>query len=332
MSFFDKLKSGLQTAKERLTGGHGELKLTLDKAEAAPGETVTATVTLAATVDLSVNKVRLYVVGKEVREIQKDLDAEFRAQGRGSTRTAELMFPLSAAFDLKEGARKRFKHEIVIPDNLQFSYKGPHVSHDYEVVATADFAWAVELKDNKPFKVTGAATDDPPAVTKCTSPNCPAVLEVVQPSPIPGDLCSMKLTLGTHEKSAMHEVLVTIKSTEYVKAEIYKRRLPGSSRTDEPEAIEERMQPEVLWEETTSQSLGGAPLEEERKLNLDFIIPESCLPTYHGRGAKHDVMMTVEIRFEDQFKEKKAIKMNQELRVKPGLGDGPSKMFFVWRG
>ncbi len=340
MSFFDKLnldklnidkiKAGFQTAKERLTGEHGEITLSLDCDEAGPGEQVTATIDLKANVDFTINKVRLMLIGEETLEMKKDLDAEFRAEASGTLRTEELVEDVCGALELKEGDLERLQHTLTIPPEFQFSYQGEHCTHRYEIICVVDVAWAVDLKAQKPFKVLGAPPPTKDGRLTSESPLCKALLEIAPTSLIPGDLSSMKLRMRPSDKVRMEQVVVTFTSTEFVRAEIHKRRLPGSTRPEEEGPAETKMLPLVHWEETTSEPL--PPSGAELATSLDFIIPENCLPTYDGKAGAHKVVMKVGIELEDQFKEKKTVGLTQDLIIGPAAGDGPAKMFLVWRG
>lgn len=332
MSFFDKLKSGLQTAKERLTGEHGELTLTLDKEQAGPGETVLAKVQLKANVDLTISRVKIYMLGEETRELAKDLNPEFRASTKGTRRTAELVYPVGGNNkELKVGASEFFRQEFTLPKDFELTYEGPHVSHSYEIVAIVEFAWAVNLEARKPFKVVGSDSEPVAASSEDNNPLCPAKLKLSNTTPTPGDLCSMQLMIKPAEKAKLHKLVVEFKSAEVLKVDIFKRPLPGSSKPPDEYPVEQRSLPEVLWEESTSQALENIPAGEVTKFNLDYIIPETCLPTYHGKDVKHEVTLTAKVLLIDQFNEKKTVRLTQELKVKPDQGDGPAKIFFMWR-
>jgi hypothetical protein len=146
MAFLDKLKSGLKSVTDRVTGNYGKVTLELDKTRCLPGDPVTAKVHLESTGDLKISNIVLSLQGTERLSIRKQLDHRTSVEAAQSESTLNQDIVLEgSAFELKSGESKDFEHTLTLPADLLPSYKGKYLCHQVEVSVRVDVPWGVDL-------------------------------------------------------------------------------------------------------------------------------------------------------------------------------------------
>lgn len=158
MAFFDKLKSGLKSVTDRVTGNYGKLTLELDKGLCLPGDPVKVKVHLESTGELKVTNVVLSLRGTERLSVRKQLDHRTSVEASDSEVSLTQDVVLEAtAFELEAGQSRDFEHTFTLPVDLLPSYKGQHLTHQIEVSARADVPWGVDLTAQQDLNVPSRA-------------------------------------------------------------------------------------------------------------------------------------------------------------------------------
>lgn len=321
MSFFDKIKAGLQTAKNRVTGDYGKVTLTLDKETVEPGDKVAATIEVCANDQFKANKILIYVNGEERRELDEKINAEECGICAANESTLHLEISASKAFELEPGQSMTFHSEFEVPPNCQPTFHGKHITHKLTAEAVVDIPWGVGLRDAKGVTVAEERQDSHPAKMERRNASCNCQLSVSEVAPVPGMPFKANLTLNPLMPFKLGGVVVKCASLETVRADIVQQL--HRHRAEEVEIPrEDRMVPVEVWK-TENQFLAGASTTESPlELELQLILPKNCAPTYRGVEAKHQILLQFEIDFEEQ----QSITFQQELFVYPGDFGGPEEM------
>lgn len=324
MSFFDKLKTGLQTAKNRVTGEYGKVFLTLDTELVRPGDTVTAMIEVKAQDQFSANGILIHLKAEEKREIDETLeDTREIAICRAKETTLELEFEVTEKFELAPGESRIFKKEFEVPKTCEFSFKGRYISHTLTVRAVVDVPWGVALKSEKELPVGGLAVEPHPLKLQHRNLVLDSSLVISDGAPSAAKPCTVNLKMKPLTRFRLAQVEVRLRSVESMRADVI--QLKYQHRTDEDEIPrEDRMISVVIWESKTSWLAGTEMETADQALTLEMTLPADCKPTYRGREARHQVLIEVELQLDGH----ENVTFKQELFVHPSQGVGPPQL--VW--
>jgi hypothetical protein len=332
MSLFGKITSGLKNIANKVTGGYGEVVLTLEKDQYSPGDTVKGKVKVTAIEALKITKITAKLSGLERGQYSETYDPDHHerlvADGSGRyhdsfhhiqatasihEKTHEHEVDLCGEAELEAGQVEEYDFVFSLPADLPVSYQGKHLSHVTTISVEVDIPWGVDLRTSQVLNVVS----DPKAQSggdtlKTAQQNlvCQAILTVAPVSLYPGDKLQWALRLAPSQPFTVRTVAVGLRSAEVLRARLSHRGPdpnPSSENQDdtsrsEPATIEirsEEREIEILLERRSEERLVGQHLSSETVLRGDAQIPEDFAMGYQGRQGRHRVSLVVVVEPEN---------------------------------
>lgn len=164
MSFFDKVKSGLKSVSDRVTGDYGSVALELKRDTFEIGEEIEAHIQLVAKGDLKVTKVLLMLEGIEKLDVDEDLENDERAKATTSTITHQTEIEVLGETELPAGTNRWLTANLAIPAEVYPSCQGRHFQYSWRCKVRVDVPWGVDLWDETEITLTHTAPWEQEAV------------------------------------------------------------------------------------------------------------------------------------------------------------------------
>lgn len=137
MGFLDRVRASFAQA----SGGRATLTLTLEPAQAQPGDTITYHLLLTTSGPLNADGLTIGLYGREqIRGVGSDSPSG-AAGGRGLGPLRELLThqqihpAVAGALSLAAGATQEFQGTLVVPTDAQPTYRGLAAQHLWQVQA-----------------------------------------------------------------------------------------------------------------------------------------------------------------------------------------------------
>ena len=315
MSLFGKMKAGLKSVTNRVTGGYGELTLELDREDYYPGDVVKARAKLHANDELKVTKITANLQGHISARYKGDDHNEDGEPIKQSASYSDYSFKfdsdLCGETVLQPEEEKEFEIEIPLPDDLPISIDGDNIKNSYLMRVSVDVPWGKDINQSKKVEVL-ARTEDQSFERSERNSVCEAVLNLPSTVVKPGADLAYSLTVTPDSSLALEEVKIYLLASEFMPGKValledareFRRR---SQEDDTRELEEEDMEVLLDWEdEVLDITVGdaedtawqGKQLSAAETLNRSITIPQDFAPTFRHDQVRHKVTLYVHLVFE----------------------------------
>jgi hypothetical protein len=163
MGFWDKVKQGFT----QMTGGGGNMQITLQNPQVKRGEALNVTITLNATAPLTGKSVNVEVTGIETIKYKVPVVSTTpgsstqgalapTTQYNDETKDNQLFHttvPVDGAVSMQQGETKTYTASVPIPENVQPTYTGTDAKHTWHVRAYLDISMGADIDASAEFVV-----------------------------------------------------------------------------------------------------------------------------------------------------------------------------------
>jgi hypothetical protein len=294
MSFFGKMKAGLKSVADRVTGGYGEVDVWGVRDPIYPGQTLAAWVTVLAKDELKFSRLVVKLEAVERGQFSGQREEGWQASFSPSKTTLKKEVELCGETVLAAGESKDFAIRIEVPADALASFDGKHLDHEYQLSAVVDIPWGADLKDTEPVQVLAhPAQRLQQAPASVTDPRCNVVLKLLDDTADPGGSINYQLIINPGSQSCgVKNVQMHLRCLEVLEAELT-RRSPSQMSDDaspdgpsEPAQVEKRKGPvEVVVGEASYRLMEGKPLTSPELLMNHAPVPETFGHGYWGQNG-----------------------------------------------
>ena len=153
MGFFDKLKAGVKSLADRVTGGYGKITCTIkNPGDFRAGQKITLDILIESNGDLKMDNVKLLLRGDETTDLE-DEEAFEKFRCRHSEETLRKDCLIAPGFQLPAGETKSYTYEVELPADLKPTFAGRNIRNHYTLQARAAIPWGVDLVDTLDLKI-----------------------------------------------------------------------------------------------------------------------------------------------------------------------------------
>ena len=328
MSFLNRMKAGLKSVANRVTGGYGELTIELDKAGYRAGETLKARILLSATEELKVTNITVHAQGVASASYSEQLQDErgrpIHTQCNYSDYTLKEESEICGEMELAQGESKSFEYEVKLPESLPATYAGENIRNTYYLKVHVDIPWGVDLRETEEFEiqVTPRASESDEIRVQRRERLCGAELFLPSGRVKPGEYLDYELLLKPRDSMEIKKVTIGLRSLEtmpgkagrdceqthglqrapqfrdepYLEPERCHHQTEGDTPklhwTDEQLDVSLKYQEEELWE---NHHLSG-----EEVLKEQVRIPEEYGTSFRYGDLEHRIVLVVKVELNDR--------------------------------
>lgn len=320
MGLFDKMKAGIKSVTNRVTGDYGQVSLELDQESYGPGDTIRGKVHVSATDDLKVTKIIVVAEGLATARLSESDDYELynelyddltRRECSLSDYTLSKTIEVAPEMELKAGESKDYDFAIPLPKDLPASFEGKYIKNSYYVKVNVDVPWGVDLNKSVPFQFYSSSFNDTYSAG-LQHGLLHANLSLSQTAIKPGTALPFVLKLESRDQVTLNTITAKLVSVETVPGRVGEEIDDGSSRDrddDNNPGPNAGSGPNIVWQEQqiellnkeyqqtvrSRQSLSGAQSIEE-----SFQVPGDLPVSFQHGSMSHRVLFEVVLEFEDE--------------------------------
>ena len=302
MSLFGKMKAGLKSVTNRVTGGYGEVSIETDGVVFHPGGEAKAKVVVTAKEDLKATKITARLHTVEGAKFNDDYKENLHAAVFNHRATFEEVLELCGELEMNAGEVREFDAVFQLPEDLQPTMQGKYVTHVCTLSVEVDIPWGVDLRKQTELFVT------PPKIDKRTplklvqqNRNCKVLLDVPNARVDIGDTLQFNLFLCPLQKIFVESVEIGIQAVEIMDAELTFRQ-PNPDYDGEGEQIQvlskERGEIELVTYEDFDIFLERKEVTENIPLFNTLSVPEAVAGSYRGEDVHCRVYIVARINIE----------------------------------
>ena len=264
MGLLDKMKSGLQSVANRVTGGYGEVSIEFHRSTYFPGQKVEARIVVKAVEALKVTKITVDVQGSESLSFHDPTHGpDLEASCRHYESTLDAKREIAGEFELAAGESREFLYELGLSKDLSPSCGAEHLKSVYTLKVEVDIPWGVDLRKSEDIQVIALPRFLSEIGVGRGNAACQAQLKV-KDSASPGEQLSWNLALKALETVLVKRVTAKLLSMESFEAEL-------TRKTENPKYAQEQAR---------RQAQQGHPNSEQ---NQQMTEQQFTYETFHER-------------------------------------------------
>lgn len=319
MGLFDKMKAGIKSVTNRVTGDYGQVTLELDQESYGPGDTIRGKIHVSATDDLKVTKIVVVGEGLATARLSESDDYELydelyddltRRECSHSDRTFSNTTEVASEMELKAGESRDYDFAIPLPKDLPASFEGKYIKNSYNVRVNVDVPWGVDLNKSVPFQFYSTCSNDSYSAG-LQHGLLHANLSLSQTAITPGTALPFVLKLEPRDQVTVESITAKLISVESVPGRVGEETDDEDrrDRDDDSNDPNSNSGPNIVWQEQQIELLnkeyqqtvrGRQSLSGSQTINESFQVPGDLPASFQHGSMSHRVLFEVVLEFEDE--------------------------------
>lgn len=336
MGLFDKMKSGLQSVANRVTGGYGELSIDFHRSTYFPGQKVEARIVLKALEALKVSKITVAVQGYESLNFHDSTwGPDLEASCRHYESTLDAKREIAGEFELAAGESREFLYELGLSKDLSPSCEAEHLKSVYTLKVEVDIPWGVDLRKSENIPVIALPRFLSEIGVGRGNSACQAQLKV-KDTANPGEPLTWNLALKALEPVLVKRVTAKLLSMESFQAELNRkienpkyaqelarRQAQQGHPSNEPtqpmteqqftyETFQERIEVTAREHSEAQQDQARLEVGKVHSITGTLTVPEDFPLTYQRAQLEHRVVLHIEV----ELAERPSLEFREEILLR----------------